>query len=109
MRVQDVMTEGVITVSPASTAEDAWELMRNKGVRHLVVTNEGRVVGVLTNVGSEHCRKLTSPLGFLSGQIGADQVRGDIRREMERRFTPEFLNRIDEIAVFNPLTPGDVR
>ena len=49
MRVQDVMTEGVITVSPASTAEDAWELMRNKGVRHLVVTDGGRVVGVLSN------------------------------------------------------------
>jgi acetoin utilization protein AcuB len=43
------MTEGVITVSPASTAEDAWELMRNKGVRHLVVTDGGRVVGVLSN------------------------------------------------------------
>jgi acetoin utilization protein AcuB len=36
-------------VSPASTAEDAWELMRSKGVRHLVVTDGGRVVGVLSN------------------------------------------------------------
>jgi acetoin utilization protein AcuB len=49
MRVQDVMTEAVIRVSPASTAEDAWELMRSKGVRHLVVTDGGRVVGVLSN------------------------------------------------------------
>jgi ATP-dependent Clp protease ATP-binding subunit ClpC len=67
------------------------------------------IVIMTSNVGSEHFRKLTSPLGFLSRQVGADQVRGDVRREMERRFTPEFLNRIDEIVVFNPLTPGDVR
>lgn len=49
MRVQDVMTEGVITVSSASTAEDAWELMRTKGVRHLVVTDDSHVVGVLSD------------------------------------------------------------
>ena len=62
-----------------------------------------------SNAGSEHFRKLTNPLGFLSRAAGADQVRGDIRRDMERRFPPEFLNRIDEVVVFNPLTPDDVR
>lgn len=49
MRVQDVMTEHVITVSPTATAEDAWNLMRTNRVRHLVVTDEGRVVGVLSD------------------------------------------------------------
>jgi ATP-dependent Clp protease ATP-binding subunit ClpA len=67
------------------------------------------VVIMTSNAGSEHFRKLTKPLGFQSRTAGADQVRGDIRRDMERRFAPEFLNRIDEIVVFNPLTPADVR
>ena len=31
------------------------------------------IVIMTSNVGSEHFRKLTSPLGFLSAQIGADQ------------------------------------
>ena len=49
MRVQDVMTEGVHTVSPAIPAEDAWNLMRTKRVRHLVVTDGRRVAGILSD------------------------------------------------------------
>jgi acetoin utilization protein AcuB len=49
MRVQDVMTEMVQTVSPAAAAEDAWNLMHTKGIHHLVVADGGRVVGVLSD------------------------------------------------------------
>jgi ATP-dependent Clp protease ATP-binding subunit ClpA len=30
-------------------------------------------------------------------------------RELERRFSPEFRNRIDEVIVFRPLTKDEVR
>ena len=66
------------------------------------------IVIMTSNVGSEHLRKLTNPLGFRRHEIGAAQVDGDIKREAERRFAPEFLNRIDEIVIFNPLTRDDV-
>lgn len=49
MRVQDVMTEGVQTVSPGTPADDAWNLMRAKRIHHLVVTEGRRVVGVLSD------------------------------------------------------------
>jgi CBS domain-containing protein len=49
MRVQDVMTEGVQTVSPGTAAEDAWALMRLKGIHHLVVTRGARPIGVLSD------------------------------------------------------------
>jgi CBS domain-containing protein len=48
MRVQDVMTEGVQTVSPGTAADDAWELMRLKRIHHLVATRGTRPVGVLS-------------------------------------------------------------
>lgn len=67
------------------------------------------IVIMTSNLGSEHFRKLTNPLGFLSREVGVDQVRSDIKREVERRFAPEFLNRIDEVVLFNPLTDEDVR
>src|SRR3989442_10721851 len=67
------------------------------------------VVIMTSNIGSEHFRKLTSPLGFLSGQIDIEQVQGEIRRELERRFPPEFRNRIDEVVLFAPLTHDEVR
>ena len=57
-----------------------------------------------SNVGSEHFRKLTSPMGFLSAQVGVEQVQGEVMRELERRFPPEFRNRIDEVVLFAPLT-----
>ena len=67
------------------------------------------VVIMTSNIGSEHFRKLTSPLGFMSRSIGVDQVQGEVMRELERRFPPEFRNRIDEVVLFNPLTLDEVR
>ena len=49
MRVQDVMTEDVQTISPGNAAEDAWELMRTHSFHHLVVTHGSRVLGVLSD------------------------------------------------------------
>jgi CBS domain-containing protein len=49
MRIQDVMTENVLTVSPGSSADDAWDLMRLKGIHHLIVTEGTRPVGVLSD------------------------------------------------------------
>ena len=56
------------------------------------------IVIMTSNIGSEYFRKLTSPLGFCSKQVGVEQVQGEIMRELERRFTPEFRNRIDEVV-----------
>jgi ATP-dependent Clp protease ATP-binding subunit ClpA len=62
-----------------------------------------------SNLGAENFRKLTSPLGFLNRSVGVEQVEGEVMRELERRFPPEFRNRIDEVVLFNPLTHDEVR
>jgi ATP-dependent Clp protease ATP-binding subunit ClpA len=67
------------------------------------------IVIMTSNIGSEAFRKLTSPLGFLSRDIGIDQVRGEVMRELERRFPPEFRNRIDDVVLFAPLTRDEAR
>jgi ATP-dependent Clp protease ATP-binding subunit ClpA len=67
------------------------------------------IVIMTSNVGSEHFRKLKNPLGFLSGGLSVSQVHADVRQELERRFALEFLNRIDEVVVFSPLTPAEAR
>jgi ATP-dependent Clp protease ATP-binding subunit ClpA len=48
-------------------------------------------------------------MGFYSKQVGVEQVQGEITRELERRFSPEFRNRIDEVVIFRPLTKDEVR
>jgi ATP-dependent Clp protease ATP-binding subunit ClpA len=67
------------------------------------------IVIMTSNIGSEYFRKLTNPLGFLSKQVGVEQIQGEIMRELERRFTPEFRNRIDEVVLFSPLSRNEVR
>jgi ATP-dependent Clp protease ATP-binding subunit ClpA len=67
------------------------------------------IVIMTSNIGSDVFRKLSSPMGFLSRQVGVEQVRSEIMREVERRFTPEFRNRIDEIVLFQPLSREEVR
>jgi ATP-dependent Clp protease ATP-binding subunit ClpA len=67
------------------------------------------VIIMTSNVGSEHFRKLTNQMGFLSRQAGVEHVESEIMRELERRFSPEFRNRIDEVVLFAPLTIDEVR
>ena len=67
------------------------------------------VIIMTSNLGAENFRKLTSPMGFLSRAAGIEQVEGEVLRELERRFPPEFRNRIDEVVVFAPLTHDEVR
>jgi ATP-dependent Clp protease ATP-binding subunit ClpA len=67
------------------------------------------VVIMTSNAGSEHFRKLSSPLGFRSGPVAMDSVQTEISRELERRFSPEFRNRIDQVVLFEPLTRDEVR
>ena len=67
------------------------------------------IVIMTSNIGSEHFRKLTNPLGFASSAIPTGLIRTEIDRELERRVPPEFRNRIDGIVVFEPLTREEVR
>jgi ATP-dependent Clp protease ATP-binding subunit ClpA len=67
------------------------------------------VIIMTSNLGAENFRKLTSPMGFLSKTVGVEQVEGEVMRELERRFPPEFRNRIDEVVLFAPLTHDEVR
>ncbi|HKT82029.1 MAG TPA: ATP-dependent Clp protease ATP-binding subunit [Vicinamibacterales bacterium] len=67
------------------------------------------IIIMTSNVGSENFRKMTNPLGFLARTAGIEQVRGEVMRELERRFSPEFRNRIDETVLFNPLLMDEVR
>jgi ATP-dependent Clp protease ATP-binding subunit ClpA len=67
------------------------------------------IVIMTSNIGSEFFRKLTNPLGFLTKQVGIDQIKGEVMREVERRFSPEFRNRIDDVVLFQPLSKDEVR
>ena len=49
MRVADIMSSEVEKVFPLAPAGRAWERMRQRRIRHLVVVEEGQVVGILSD------------------------------------------------------------
>jgi acetoin utilization protein AcuB len=56
MRMQDMMTNRVETISPDFPCEQALEKMRQLDIRHLVVTDGAGVIGVLSHrdIGGKH-------------------------------------------------------
>lgn len=48
-RVRDVMTPGVAAVRPDSSLVEAAQLMRAQDIGDVVVTEEGRLVGIVTD------------------------------------------------------------
>ena len=47
-RVEEIMTSHVVCVSPRSTTRDCMALMSDKGIRHLPVLDDGRVIGMVS-------------------------------------------------------------
>ena len=48
VQIAEIMSDKVVTVAPKATASAAWARMRRRGIRHLVVTSNGRVHGVIS-------------------------------------------------------------
>ncbi len=68
------------------------------------------VIIMTSNLGTEFARK-GGALGFVRPGESAPALTADhkkIEDELKRAFRPEFLNRVDEIIIFNPLSLEDV-
>lgn len=68
------------------------------------------VIIMTTNLGSRDVAK-TNYLGFSSGAVDITQyerMKSKVNEELKQFFRPEFLNRIDEIVVFQTLTMEEI-
>ena len=80
--VRDSMVRDVITVSPQTAAADALALCRERGIRHLPVLEEGRMVGLISD---RDLRLATPALGDPDRAAALDRIR--IGDEMSREIT----------------------
>ncbi|RLC64056.1 MAG: ATP-dependent Clp protease ATP-binding subunit [Chloroflexota bacterium] len=68
------------------------------------------VVIMTSNLGTEYARK-GGTLGFLRAEETGrdkDESHREIEKALKKTFRPEFLNRVDEVVIFNDLTLEDV-
>jgi len=67
------------------------------------------IIIMTSNIGARYLER-RSHMGFQSGAEGATEKKAEelVMSEVKRLFNPEFLNRLDEIIVFNALTDNDL-
>ena len=57
MRLREIMTTDVISIGPDEAADTAWSRMKLAGIRHLIVKEGGRLLGVLSRSLDEYERR----------------------------------------------------
>ena len=73
-----------------------------------VVNFRNTIIVMTSNVGSREVAERGGAIGFATpSQRLCSTAEVEYRRAAERIFAPEFLNRIDEIVLFTPLTERD--
>jgi len=70
------------------------------------------IIIMTSNLGGEYVREISS-IGFVpDNNTSLQRKKGDLKEKIEEqlreRFRPEFLNRIDDIIIFNSLTHQDI-
>ena len=79
--------------------------------RHVDFRN---VIMIMTSNLGSHVMKAGASMGFTKPSSSENEgdrkakMRVDVMHEVERHFRPEFLNRIDELVIFNPLEKEDI-
>ena len=67
------------------------------------------IIIMTSNLGSEELSKLSRPMGFGNASGDFETVRKAVLKAAENRFSPEFINRLDDIVVFSPLSFDEVQ
>jgi len=78
-----------------------------------IVNFKNTVIIMTSNIGSEHIDKMSS-LGFGSESHGSEgdryeKVKDKVMGSLKEFFRPEFLNRLDDVVLFNILSPDAVK
>ncbi len=61
------------------------------------------IIIMTSNIGTRQLNDFGNGIGFNTGGSSADYSRGVIQKALNKTFAPEFLNRVDDIVMFNNL------
>jgi ATP-dependent Clp protease ATP-binding subunit ClpC len=72
-----------------------------------VVNFKNVIVLMTSNIGARKAAELGNGLGFVNNE--ENNKKSIIEKELKKKFTPEFLNRLDKIVYFNNLTNDNLK
>lgn len=73
------------------------------------VNFKNTIIIMTSNVGTRQLSEFGTGIGFKDQSDGDEAAEQVIRKALNKRFAPEFLNRIDKIVTFNQLKKQDIR
>ena len=85
---------------------DDGRLTDSKGV---TVDFRNTIIIMTSNIGSEYLTRIKGEIGSESYKLEFEKAVTAVNNEMKRTFKPEFLNRVDEIIVFNALGKKEIK
>lgn len=75
------------------------------------VNFKNSIIIMTSNTGSRQLKDFGTGLGFSTKNKLAsveDETKAVIEKELKKKFAPEFLNRVDDVVMFNSLTKYDI-
>ncbi len=67
------------------------------------------VIIMTSNVGTRQAKEMGQGIGFRTpGEVSGTYSADIIQKAMKKTFSPEFLNRIDEVVTFHPLSQNSI-
>ena len=69
------------------------------------------IIIMTSNIGSRQLKDFGKGVGFetkASSQSDTELAKGVIQKALKKSFAPEFLNRLDDVIIFNPLTKENI-
>ncbi|MFA5948060.1 MAG: ATP-dependent Clp protease ATP-binding subunit [Candidatus Gracilibacteria bacterium] len=74
------------------------------------------IIIMTSNIGAKKLTEKAAPIGFSSKSSEIEkaaedfeEMKGEILKDLKNAFRPEFLNRIDKVIVFKPLTNDNIK
>jgi CBS domain-containing protein len=74
MRVRDVMSTGIKTVATKTTAKDAWRMMHDERIHHVVVKDGARIAGVFSDRDAGGAKGAAVRAGHTVGELMTEHV-----------------------------------
>lgn len=68
------------------------------------------IIIMTSNIGARQLKDFGQGVGFATGARpdAEENAKGVIENALKKAFAPEFLNRIDDVVIFNSLSKGDI-
>lgn len=73
-----------------------------------IVDFKNTIIIMTSNIGSRELKDFGNSVGFNTTSIIKNRSRSIINKALNQRFSPEFLNRIDDIITFEPLNKESI-